>query len=376
MVHSQHDSTVAKIRQPGHADAQPEQKVGEKFRLGVSLLLLGLFGLLSVAPALAQSEVDRTSVLRALEKTDQIIEKARELAAEATSIASHDHLRRAIELQRKAWQEFRRRDPTYRKVVILTLKARTEAVKALDATRIEKRTQESVHLTIERAEERAHEIGPLVRDSGNAQAMQILREGIEQLRRARRAFRDRHYAQAARLATLATSLMERAGRIARRSISAGAAAEVSIERTEALLAQVETTLAEQDRPPGDFKLRKEARRLLGQARERLQGGDPKQALRLSLAARQKALQLLTQISAAPGGRELLDVIEKLSALYAEMGPEIQSEGDEQAQRVLDEGRRLLRRARDLATDGKTRQALQHALAAQRLLRKAARLAGL
>ena len=48
----------------------------------VTLLALPLFTLILAMPAMAQVEVDRESILRELEKTDQIIERAREFAAQ------------------------------------------------------------------------------------------------------------------------------------------------------------------------------------------------------------------------------------------------------------------------------------------------------
>lgn len=266
------------------------------------ILSLSLALLVLAAPAMAQEDVDRDAIFREIEKTDQIIEKARELAAEATVVSSHGHLRTAIRLQRTAREHFAGR--RYAQARAFTLDARREALRAMDASRAEKNTLENIARMLEQADERAIEVGQWVRDSGDGQAQRVFDQGLEQLRRARRANRDRHYAQATRLVTLALSLIERAGRLARGEVSAVAAAETSIERTTALLARVRATLRELGESPNQSPGLAEADRLLRLAVEQMREGHARRALRLSLAARQKGLQMLADLPQAPAEQDL------------------------------------------------------------------------
>ncbi|MFC1572908.1 hypothetical protein ACFL6M_04840 [Candidatus Eisenbacteria bacterium] len=335
--------------------------------------------LLIVVPILAGSAQGQTGqaaeqVWREILKTDQVIEKAREFSGQVAVAASHRHLKTAVDIQRAARDEFKRK--RYRQAADMTLKARREALKALDAARVERKTQESVRHALELAEEQLENTTGWVHDSGDSQARRVLDQGVEHLRRARRANRERQYAQAMRLATLASNLFDRAARIARGEITAGAAAEVSIERTRGLLTQVESTLIESGRAPNTVPGLIEAQKLLRHALESLREGRTRRALRFSLAARKEALHLLSELSQEPGESDLLETIEELQALYAEMGPEIEAAGDRQEGRMLAEGRKLLRRARQLLGGGKRREALQHMLAAERLLKEAARSAGI
>lgn len=368
----------------GHRQSHkvPAETRASVARRWTGLLLLPLLVGVFAPPVLPQSEVSKSAVLRELERTDRIIEKAGEIAREATAFSSYGHLQVAIDIQRKAWTTFRaglltaNPDRFFERALQLTGRARREALKAMDATRIERKTQDSVQLAVDRVQERIQEVGQWVRDSGDPLANRVFDQGIEQLRRARRANLDRRYAQAARLAVLALSLIDRAGRIAHGELTAGAAVETSIERTAALLAQVEATLIERGQAPGEPPLLKEAWRLVKLAGVRLREGRARQALRLSLAARQKGLQLLGEMNQEPGEQALLELIEDLQALYAEMGPEIESVGSEKDRRTVAEGRKMLRRARVLVKEGKPRKALQHLLAAERLLKRAAQSAGI
>ncbi len=358
-------------------------RTGRRWALGGALIV----GLVLAGGSLAQAQPagEVEALQREIENTDQILQRAVELAREASAVAAIDHLKQANELQGRARSEYRQgldagspgtRAARFKRALEYTLKARHEALQAMDLARVEKKTQESVRRLIDQAESRAHEVAPVVRESGNEQAGQVLGQAIDHLQRARRAERDRQYAQASRLATLATSLLDRALQLAQADVGAAAGAQVSIDRTAALLAQVEGTLIEQGKRPGDWPPYREARRLLDQAIELFRGGQLRQALQLSLTARQKALQVLADLRQDPQKQSLIEAIEELQALYGELGPEIEAAGGEAEQRMLDEGRRLLRRARALLRDEKPRQALQHLLAAERLLKRAAKAAGL
>ena len=336
----------------------------------VPLLLLG--GLLQSA----QAQFTPQDVKWELDKTDQVILRARELASEAVAVSSRGHLDAAVKLQRLAWDEFRRGRERYGQARELTLRARREALKAMDAARIEKQTQASVVRALEQAEERAHEASERVRESGDPQAMRVFEQGIDHLRRARKAHLDRQYVQANRLAILATTLFDRAGRLAHGGLSAGVTVEVSLERTTNLLLQVEVVMAERGLAPTDAPLFREAERLLRHGRSRFQEGRLRQALTLSLAARQKALRLLADLNHRPGEQEIAEAIEDLHVLYVELSAEILESGGEREQRAITEGRKMLRRASSLLSEGKAREALQHLLAAERLLKEAAKSAGL
>lgn len=349
------------------------RRAGGRWRLAV---LAGL--LLAVAwpnPASAQAGSLNNRILQELERTDLVIAKAREWTGPAVSAVARGHLDLAVELQRDAWGEYRRGPQYHRRAGELTLKAREQALKALDAARIEKKAEDAVRRTLEQAESRVPEVTDTVAQAQDPRAAAVLDQGTDHLRRARRAFLDRHYVQAARLAMLASTLIDRAARLARGEILAGSAVETSIERTGMLLAQVEVTLLEKGQAPAEARDYQEAGRLLEDARRRFREGQPRQALRLSLAARERALKAMGAVSQEPDRETLAESLADLQALYGELATDIRSAQSEKAMRQLEQGSDLLRRARELLGDGKLAEAQRHMMAAERLLRDAVESAG-
>ncbi len=328
---------------------------------------------LSAANAQAGSLNNR--VLQELERTDRVIEKAREWAGPAVTAVARGHLELAIELQRDAWGEFRRGQQYYQRAAELTLKAREQALRALDAARIEKKAEDTVRRTLEQAESRVPEVTDTVAQSQDRQASVVLEQGTDHLRRARRAFLDRHFAQAARMAMLASTLIERAARLARGEILAGSAVEASIERSGILLAQVEITLLEKGMAPAEAGDYREAKRLLDEARRHFRDGQPRRALRLSLAARERALKAMGAVSQEPDRDTLAESLADLQALYGELATDIRSAENEKAMRQLERGNDLLKRARELLGKGELAEAQRHMMAAERLLRDAVESAG-
>jgi hypothetical protein len=346
-------------------------------------LLLGWLALAATGPAGAGVRTEAETVQDELQKTDEVIARAREVLRESSVTAAHEHLKSAIELQANARRQFEvgrssaKPERFFARAVELTLKARQEALRAMDLARVEVRTQDSVRQGIDRATERAAEVGRLVRASGDAQAAQIFDQAIDHLNRARRAERERDYVQAARLAMLAANLLDRAAELVPNRAADAAAVAASLDRTAALLAEVESALADSGRRLDEVPLLQEARQLLLQARVSLRDGDVRAARQRSLAARQRALRLLADLAQDRGGQPRLDeAIDELQALYAELGPEIEAAGGQAEKEMLDEGRRMLRRARELLQGDKPRAALQHLLVAEGLLKRAAHSVGL
>lgn len=334
-----------------------------------------IFLLALVQPALAgvtTNDDSRAAVERELERTEQVIEKAREQLQETTAEVAHRHLKTAIDLQAQAKQRFFS-DVALRQVVHLTVQARQEAIKALDAARAEKMTQENVRRAIERAEERALEVGEQVRTSRLAQARQIFDQGLDQLSGARRANRDRHYAQAQRMADLAISLINRAGRMTQEIAADAAAVETALEKSRTLLEQAREAARMHGRGSPQLD---EAQSLLQRAQQELRAGQLQRAMQLNAAARQKVLQVLARFDHEPTAAFVEESIEEVITLMEEVGPKVEAEGSDAARRHLAEARKRLRRAQELLREGDSRQALERLAAARNLLLRAAKSVGL
>lgn len=333
-------------------------------------------------PAAAGTLAGDEEARQELEQTAEVLQRAFEFVRDSGVTAAHEHLKTAVRIQENAMRQYQagRDQPKperyFARAIELTLKARQEALRAMDLARVALQTEDNVRQAIDQTAERADEVGRLVRDVNEPLAWPVFEQALDHLNRARRAETDRDFVQAARLAAIASNLLERAERLAQSRLTAGAGVEASIERTAALLVEAESAIAESGRRADEVPLLQEARRLLVRAREAYADGQMRVALQASLAARQRGLQLMADLQQDPGRPRLLEAIGELEALYAELSPEIVAAGGKAEEGMLDEGRRTLQRARELLERGKHRQALQHLLAAEGLLKKAARSAGL
>ena len=365
---------VHRLRRDSALAAAGEGRFGPMAARGGWLLVLLASALLLtplVFPAVAQSGAQRDAVRIELERTDRVIERAADEVRDAVNVFSNKQLLTARDVQRRAWAEFTKASPALKLVLGLTLKARKSALKAIEAARIEKRAGENVRRAVDRAQERIAEIGERVEQSGNPLARRIFDQGVDQIRRATRAYRSGNLQQASRLAGLALSLIERSDRIAAEQVTASTAAQTSLERTEALLAEVEELLRERGFPRAEAGALAEARRFLDRSRESFRKGQLSNALRLSLRARRKALDLLTKLRDAPRSEDLSATLDDLAALAAEMAPDIASSGSKAAARRFAEAEELLGEARHLLHEGKTKEALRILVAAETLLREVA-----
>lgn len=345
---------------------QPRHRVRAAW--GILLGIALLTPTLAAADGPAGAAADRTET--ELRRTDALIDRARDEVAGVRGTYAHERLRQATKIQRDAWLEFGGVAPDLRRAVTLTQEARKLALKAIEAAGIERRAQESVRGQIDRAEARAEEVTAAVRASGGVLAQRLLDFALQQLRRAREAWAEND-PRAARLAALALSLMERAGRAAAGASTALVAAEASIDRADALLAEVDVRLAETPPATDLSALRTQAGQLLDRARDALRRGGERQALHGSLQAREIALRLLARLQQQPSAADLLAALDDLETLRGEIAPGIEASGNAEARGHLKQSGEQMERARDLVRSDRIQEALAALAAAEAHLREAA-----
>jgi len=306
-----------------------------------------------------------------LERTDALVERAGQEVAEARNTYAEERLRKARSLQRQAWGEFLHGTGAgLRTAHNLTRSARSMALQAIEAAGIEKRAHEAIGTMIERAQDRAAQISATLARSTSPLARRLFEQGLQQLARARRALKEGD-PRAARLATLAQHLIERAERAATGSGAALQAAETSVERAETLLAEATARWSEEGSPEAVRPLLDEGHALGAQARKALGEGHPGLAFRLSASAREKALHVLARLRRLPSVEELTATLDDVEALYEEMaGRIVAGPAGAQAGKAFEHGRELLAKTRGLLGSGKLEEALAALVAAESLLRRA------
>lgn len=355
---------------------------GRRMASGLLLAAIGILLAAGSAGAAAPQGGQIDLLRQELDRTDQLLGRARDEIAGLRVALPQTLLDEAVKLQRGAWGEFRSgasgsgggSQAHLRRARELTLLARERAIRAIEAAGMERRAREGALGLIDRAQDRAGEIGEAVRASGQALARQLLDQGLEQLRRARQAFQSGD-PQATRLAGLALDLIDRAGRLASGETLAPAL-EASLERTEALLAEVESLLAGQGGSAEISARLREARSLLARARTEMREGHPRLALTLSLQARKLGLEILAQLQRLPGAEDLATSLAELETLRADLAASALIAADASARARLDQAGRLLQDARERIGADRRQEALAMLVAAETLLREAAAEAGL
>ncbi len=337
--------------------------------LGVLLLAATLSG-----AALAQPQAH--DVGRELERTDRIIERARDQIGPTTGSRASVYLNKAIELQGEARENYRKGSQYHGPAMKMTMQARDLARRALESAEIEAKAHQTIRDLIESTEDLLREADEIVRESGDPQSGRLLDGGRWQLQRAREAYRSVQYTLALRLAATARDLIQRSiERSKGVSASDPRMLDISLDRTESLLQELEIRLSEKPDARAT-KVRDEAVGLQRRARDMARAQRPQQALRLTTQARQCAMEALFVLSDDPTADEVERALDLVGQLIAEMAPEIEASGSDQAGKLLRSAQDRHAEAARMLTQGKLQQALDGARIAEGLLRRSAEAAGI
>jgi HEPN domain-containing protein len=232
----------------------------KKIRSSLLVILLLLF----VGPIVpAQDGTDAIQNVRtALERTDEIIQRARELIRGTNAPAPALTLEQAIGIQRQAWDNFNRSTlDGYSFAAKLTMQARELAKKALASARLSEQGNDAVQNRLQRTEEllrRAHE-------SMQGNIDEALRTLFETARRnlmqAREFYRNGQYRPAIKLAAQVEKTAKQLIQIANRQQNFRKNFERRLNAVSDLIARIE---------PEVIKCKSEAARaLLEQAKDAL-----------------------------------------------------------------------------------------------------------
>jgi hypothetical protein len=330
----------------------------------VALLALGL--LASAGPAAAQGG-DR--VEQELRRTDQGLERAREIVSESGSERARTLLRSAAGVQETAWGQFHGR--RWLHSLSLTREARQIAARAVVLARQDQSLEVRARREVERAERDLGRAAELAGDRPSPQVEHLLRESRGLIERGRVEYHEQHYEAALRLALSARRLVRQAVGLS------GGDREMprvlrELERTENLLERVGPVV----RDAGDED-----------ALRALERGESMQAsawtayrdgnARLAHTQTREARGLVNRARAAVRGpvndeavrralRESQNVLDRASELVREAD-------DSQARALLGRAESHQERARRMVDDGRLRQALAEIRVARTIATRAIRL---
>ncbi len=366
-----------------------ERTRGERGRMRprVRLVLACLGLLVSLWPVVSQAAatggVDPRRVAAEINRTERVIQRARQVvraasasagpSSEARSFAgvAEGLLRAAVKLQESAKREAQR--GAYQAALKLTLEARRQAVKAIGAARSGQTAEATARRRIEEAERRLKAATSAV-GSDDRPAAAVLEQAASQVEKAKAAFRRGRYVEASRLALLAMQLLDRAIEDARRAAADRRSAEAAIRNTRRLLDAVADRV-EAGNEKGQSLL-EQCSRLLDRAEKALAEGRPAASLRLSILAHEMLVRLLDEVAAQPAAAQVERMIEESESFARAIEMRLGEDATSEQRASLDEAHGLLTEARKLLRTGHTREALRSLAAAESVLKDLARSCGI
>jgi hypothetical protein len=339
------------------------------WKLVLLLLVLGSSLLSTAAAAQTGSGSDPA---QELERTDRILDRAREQVGVSPSARADKLLNVAIEMQIRAKRTYDSRNrTTWQPALRMTQQAREFARRAIETAEIEVKAHESVRDLIESTRDMTQDATALVQERGDPEAQRLLDGGLWLLQRAQEAYRESAYRKAIRLAATARDLVQRATQRARGGAPAGGASvETALDRAQALIEELRVNL-EGSGDQKAMRLRDEALRLQDRAMRMQRERKPALALRLTTQARHAALEAILALSSRPDEEEVERALSVVEQLIQDSAPGILASRSSGALDLLESARQRLADAREQFAKGNAPQALAMARIAEGLLHRAA-----
>jgi RNA binding exosome subunit len=223
-------------------------------KINLTLTILGLL-ILSAGSVLAQGSSgnhgDQQDALRAeLERTDQLIEQAREAVQASQAPVAQMNLNAAIDFQTQAWNQFEKNNLQI--ALSLTRQASERAKKAIAAGRMSEQGEHVVQAKLERTNEMLERARELLVNQDDSHYRAILESARDNLDKAWEFYRSGQYRAALMLANQAEKALDKLIRTSDRDNRNQLnyerrveAAQQSLERLRSAIADCESANAQQ-----------------------------------------------------------------------------------------------------------------------------------
>lgn len=313
------------------------------------------------------AQISPSNIERELEKTDRLLERARQTVEESGSLQGHQYLEKAFNLQQRARDNYRQR--RYRNSYRLTTQARELAAKAVGFVRQNSENREMVKRELEKTDEilsTAH--NQLGLSASASQAQTLLENAYTTQKKAHEMFtRNRQRMaltatlRARDLVNLSLDQVREKNRIAR-----------ELDKTDQYIEKARTAMAEsnlEEIPPVVQK----AIRAQEEAKILYKRGNFKLSLKQTLTAREIIANALKQYERSMRKETFQRTVDDLEKRYYELS-EIQSEFPNQfAEKLLQQAYDEYIRARELFQENKTERAVYHVRRCDKFLTEAAQI---
>jgi hypothetical protein len=318
--------------------------------------LVGLIALLATS-SLAQTMTNEGKVRMELERTDEVIERANDVARSSNTPMAAPSLQEAIKLQKGAWEGYRRR--YYPVAYRLTMEARDLAKKAIVRSRLTEQGETVVLHKLERAAELLERAKEAMSQGSDGRLQTIYESAKNSLNRAWEFYRSQRYRAALKLANQVINAGQEILNAANRQIRKYAEFERRSEAVAELIVKAREDIAECSHDDA-LKLVEQADKMY-QLSQELAAEDKYAAALRNL---QQARKMVIETSKMCNGDDALKRRHDRIKSEADLLSEKMSTGDDTGRRLLNQVYEQLQLAEDFINRQQTGSAAAALKAAQ------------
>lgn len=309
----------------------------------------------------------REEVEKELDRTDRVIERAKEAAAESRNPKAENLLKLAMNLQGTAKEAFE--GERFWLAAKLTLRAREKAFEAIGVTRRSEENENLVLKAIERTDQIIAKAKGKAFLADNQRAFSLLEIAIRNQQKAKEFYHEHKLKVALKLTLKARESAQKSIDLAEQKNKLERFAKKELEKTDKLIDKASPIVKEngnvraQDLFDKGADRQEMAKDLFGQKRFNV-------AIKNTQKARDFILKALKTVEENPTPRMVEKAIERNDDLINKLGPQIKVSGNQEAIDPFENGLSHQEKAKLYLAEGKLKAALAQAKVARRLITKA------
>ena len=326
--------------------------------------------LLAVGAAAVVAQ-DGERLRQEMDRTDQILERARAVVEEYGNLRAREQLRFAFQLQERAKTIASATAASLmemQQAFDLSRRARALAERAVQIASQQAHLEQRAMQALDRLERRLEECRVLAGDAPDERALRTLELGQRRLEQAREAFHEQRFQEVLGIALDTTRFLDTFVRP-----EPGQSLDRMMENTRHLLARATDDVGAN---PTAQELLRRATMLLEEAETQRLAARLDASERLVEQAREVILRAM-RLGEAPLDTARVDlVLEETTTYVDDVARQVQDAGRPEAVTFCDNAKSHLERARALRRTNKLQQALEEARVARNLARRAAQIIGI
>jgi tetratricopeptide (TPR) repeat protein len=347
----------------GHYLCEPKKSSRVKLVLWSLFLIIGI-PLLLVPAAEAQT---RVSVERELEKTDNVIERAKDAFRESRNPKAENLLEMAVSFQKEAKGQFHM--IRYRLALDLTLKARKRAYEAIGFTKKDEENENLVLKAIERTDQIISKAQDVTSGLNAPRVLSLLDMATGSQQKAKEFFREHRLKAALKLTLEAKDMANKVLGLVDKGVKLYQLTKRELEITDRLMDKASVIIQESQIPKA-VQLLDQANDLQSKAQEMFAQNKFGQASKSTKKARDLAKKALEMVEKDITPLMVENAIQQNEKLIEKETEKVNASGNPEAEDTFQQGLSHQNKAKEYYHEGKFQAALAEAKVALRLINKA------